>query len=102
MVGHSYSGALMVVGRAVNGWIDHITTDELADPIARKRLIAAARRTSEGSGTCPMRWVTDRWSPGDGDYSTARSAFWRHIRSVLAAVDPPSRDDPQWSSRLAW
>jgi hypothetical protein len=102
IVGHAYAGALLVVGRAVNGWIDEITVGALSDPIARDALIAAARRTAEGEGDCPMGWVTARWSPGDGGYSTARSAFWRHIRAVLAAVDPDSRDDPRWSSRIAW
>ena len=102
MVGHKYSGSLMVVGRAVNGWIDHITVDKLGDPAAREVLLEAARRTAEGNGTCPMAWVTERWRARDGAYSTARSAFWRHIRAVLAAVDPDSRDDPDWSSRIAW
>ena len=102
MVGHADDRALLVVGRAVNGWMDHITVDALSDPVARASLITAARHTSEGDGDCPMGWVTARWSPGDGEYSTARSAFWRHIRAVLAAVDPESRDDPRWSSRVAW
>ena len=102
MVGHGYAGDLMVIGRAVNGWIDHANVDELADPAVRRTFASAARRTAEGSGACPMEWVTARWSPGDGEYSTARSAFWRHIRAVLAAVDPASHDDPLWSSRLAW
>jgi hypothetical protein len=58
MVGHKYTGNLMVVGRAVNGWIDHITVDKLGDPAARGALLKAARRTAEGSGACPMGWVT--------------------------------------------
>jgi hypothetical protein len=102
MVGHAYRGELLVVGKAVNGWIDQVTLDQLHSPALCTELAGVARRTSEGDGSCPMRWVTDRWRPGDGDYSTARSAFWRHIRRVLAAVDPESADDPLWSGRLAW
>jgi hypothetical protein len=102
MVGHAYDGSLLVIGRAVNGWIDHIDVAAMGDPRARATLLRAARRTAEGTGDCPMRWVTDRWSPGDGAYSTARSAFWRHVRGVLGSVDPASRDDPHWSSRVAW
>jgi hypothetical protein len=102
MVGHAYAGDLLVVGRAVNGWVDRVTVDELRDPGARHRLAEAARRTSLGQDGCPMGWVTWRWSRPAGEYSTGRSAFWRHVRAVLAAVDPASADDPAWSSRLAW
>ena len=102
MVGHSFDRGLLVVGRAVNGWMDHISVEALPDRAARAALLTAVRRTAEGSGACPLRWVTERWSPGDGEYSTARSAFWRHIRGVLVAVDPASREDPLWSSRISW
>lgn len=102
MVGHAYGGGLMVVGRAVNGWIDRIDALALADPAVRASAVAAARATSEESGGCPLRWVTDQWGRPSGEYSTARSAFWRIIRDTLAAVDPSSRTDPLWSSRLTW
>ena len=93
----------MVVGKAVNGWIDEIETARLGDADERARLVTDARRTAEGEGIlCPMGWVTDAWGRGGGDYSTARSAFWRQIRGVLSAVDPASSGDPAWSSRLAW
>ena len=91
MVGHAYSGELLVIGRAVNGWIGHVDVGELADPATRRAFATAARRSSEGTGDCLMGWVTYRWGISDGSYSTARSAFWRHIRSVLRAVDPDSR-----------
>jgi hypothetical protein len=103
MIGHAYDGSLMVVGRAVNGWIDRVAVSDLAGPEARRSLLGTMRRTSEGDGQgCPMGWVTGAWGRGRGSYSTARSSFWRFIRAVLAAVDPASADDPAWSSRLAW
>ena len=101
MTGLAYSNGLMVVGRAVNGWIDHISAPELANATARAQLRASMRRTAEGDGQCPMRWVTDAWGRRGG-YSTAKSAFWRHIRTVLAAMEPASVGDPKWSSRLTW
>jgi len=105
VTGWAYSGGLMVVGRAVNGWIDNIAAPELADATARAQLRASMRRTAEGNGQCPMRWVTDAWGRGKGGhdhYDPAKSAFWRHIRTVLAAIEPASAVDPQWSSRLTW
>ena len=102
MVGHAYAGELMVVGRAVNGWIDQVVVADLATPAVYREAAVAARRASESTGGCPMRWVTDLWGRPQGEYSTARSPFWRFVRSVLAAVDPASRDDPRWSGRIAW
>ncbi len=48
-----------------------------------------------------MAWVTEAWAR-PGGYSTARSAFWRFTRRVLAQLDGPSALDARWSSRLAW
>lgn len=45
--------------------------------------------------------ATDAWGRR-GEYSTARSAFWRFTRRFLAHLDRPSALDPHWSSRLAW
>ena len=103
MIGRSYDGRLLVIGRAVNGWVDRVRANELANVDYRASTLTTLRGTSEGDGTaCPMSWVTWRWGRGGGEYSTARSAFWRFTRGVLGAVDPASVDDPAWSSRLAW
>ena len=48
-----------------------------------------------------MQWVTDAWGR-PGGYSAAKSAFWRHIRTVLGTIEPASAGDPQWSGRLTW
>lgn len=102
-VGTAYAGELMVVGKAVNGWIDEIATERLGSQEARARVLDDARLTAEGDGNVdPMAWVTAAWGRGDGAYSTARSAYWRHARTVLAALDPSSASDAAWSSRLAW
>jgi hypothetical protein len=101
MIGHSYTGKLMVIGRAVNGWIDKITLEELRTPGRPEAVASLMRQTGEGDGSCPMGWVVWRWGLRGG-YSTARSAYWRFVRRSLAAVDPESVDDPAWSSRLVW
>lgn len=101
MVGHKYGGRLLVVGRAVNGWIDKVTLDELRALSGPEATATTMRRTAEGHGPCPMAWVTSSWGTGQA-YSTARSSFWRFIRRVLVRIDPDSAQDPAWSSRLAW
>jgi len=100
-VGHAYARRLLVIGRAVNGWIDQVTVDELGRPGGPERFAAVMRSTAERPDGCAMVWVTDAWGR-PGGYSTARSAFWRMTRRVLAHVDPESVDDALWSGRLAW
>ncbi len=101
MVGHAYRGRLMVVGRAVNGWIDQLTLEALRSPQGPEAAAARMRRTAEGDGPSPMGWVCSMWG-NPGGYSTARSAFWRFVRRALAHLDPDSIHDPWWSNRLAW
>ena len=97
-VGRLYDGELLLVGRAVNGWIDRWRP---ADPRSPEELAAVARATGEGTvNGCPMGWVADRWGKRDGGYDTARSQFWDTVRRVMVGIEPAWADD--WSSRLAW
>jgi hypothetical protein len=73
MVGHKYSGQLMVVGRAVNGWTKGISPNQLCDDAA---CLAYAHRvhrsvTENMPGKCPMSWVTSHWGANE-DYNTPR------------------------------
>jgi hypothetical protein len=96
--GRSFDGELMLIGRAVNGWIDRWNTDEPAD---LADLCRAARRTAEDRvNGCPMGWVLSRWKRGDGDYDTARSQFWVAAREVALMEHPEWERD--WPSHLAW
>ncbi|MFN8127128.1 MAG: hypothetical protein U0R64_11550 [Candidatus Nanopelagicales bacterium] len=97
-VGRRFDGGTLLIGRAVNGWIDRWDLDTAEDPEVLARV---ARQTAEGGvNGCPMGWVLDRWKPGDGEYDTSRSQFWVTARAVAVAVDPGS--DPDWPSHLAW
>ena len=97
-VGRDYDGDFLVVGRAVNGWIDKWNTDQATDP---RLLAAAARATAEATvNGCPMGWVLDRWKRGDGDYDTSRSQFWVTARSTLVGQHPDWEGD--WPSHLTW
>ena len=97
-VGRHYDGELLIVGRAVNGWIDRWDLDA---PFDADALAAAARQTAEDVvNGCPMGWVLDRWKSGDGDYDTSRSQFWVTAHEV-ALEDHPERAGT-WPSHLAW
>ena len=90
--GSGYQSGLMVVGRAVNGWVEKLPKEppdgEDWEPLARKL------------SAISMSWVTRCWE-SQTDYNTRRSAFWRVIRRVsLELVDGATEDD--WPHHLVW
>ncbi|MBD2746617.1 hypothetical protein IC232_07870 [Microvirga sp. BT688] len=104
--GEAYQGELMWVGRAVNGWLKPgCTPAALQDESRIDALVQAVFDKALGldeDGPCPLRWVANPWSGKKDDYNTARSAFWRTAKQVLAGLDPSAPADPTWSSRLVW
>jgi hypothetical protein len=96
-VGRAYTGDLMIIGRAVNGWIDRWDLDQPAD---LPGLAATARATGEGTvDGDQLGCVIARWGARDGGYDTASSQFWTATREVtLGGRD--QRDD--WPSLLTW
>lgn len=97
-IGTRYAGGTLLVGRAVNGWVDRWDLDAGEDPQA---LAHVARKTAEGTvNGCPLGWVLDRWKPSDGGYDTSHSQFWVTGKGVATAIDPDS--EPDWPSHLAW
>lgn len=100
ITGHRYSGELMAVGRATNGWLHAVRTSELADADACDR--HARKVHEEAADICPMKWVSDIWADPNSRYKTGRSAFWRVIRAVLGKLDVASPNDAAWPSHLAW
>ena len=101
MVGCLYAHALMVVGRAVNGWDKGVLPKHLASHAAAERYSHAVLDSVNGDGPCPMRWVTESWSNANG-YNTKRSAFWRTIRGVVARLEIADVEQASWPSHLVW
>lgn len=98
-VGQRYSHGLMVIGRAVNGWGLSVELPELSSSGA----LWKKAQTDIPPAACSMQWVRDKWGARkQGDYSTARSAFWRVSKGILEglAITPPQTED--WPSHLAW
>ena len=102
MLGCRYAYALMVVGRAVNGWDEGVLPEHLASHAAAECYSHAVLDSVNGDGLCPMRWVTDSWGNANGEYNTRRSAFWRTIRGVVARLEITDTEQDSWSSHLVW
>lgn len=97
-VGASYVGDLLVIGRAVNGWIDRWDLDEPSDPRA---LAAMARATAEGTvNGDQLGWILDRWKRRDGGYDTATSQYWQSVREVTLEGHPER--EANWPTHIAW
>jgi hypothetical protein len=105
MRGRAYDGALMWVGRAVNGWVKPgCTPAELRDAARADALVQAVldKAVGESEGPCPLRWVADQWGSRTASYNTARSAFWRTARRILLAAGDAGATEGAWPSRLVW
>lgn len=104
MKGHKYSGELMVVGRAVNGWADGRTAEELRTE--EQRLAYAHeiyKSVNEGDDEdCPTSWVVKAWGAPKGEYNSARSAFWRVTRSVVSGLGIANVEEISWPSHIVW
>lgn len=97
LCGARYDAELMVVGRAVNGWVEDWTSRRLRDPAQRQDAVAFLRHDAEPVARDRMEWVTALWGATSG-YSTRRSAFWRVLRRISGGDDPAA----DWPSRLVW
>ena len=101
--GSNYNNELMVVGRAVNGWLkDEIKCDCFNDSNKVDEYIKILNGDSENG--CHLAWVVDIWnnpSPGTR-YITRRSAFWRIVKKVTLSLKIPIQNDERWSSYLIW
>ncbi|MGA2598064.1 MAG: hypothetical protein ABSH09_13860 [Bryobacteraceae bacterium] len=118
MVGREYSGQLMVVGRAVNGWAGGRSPNELRTDVQRLEYAYEVHKSvTELMGKrCPMCWVTAQWSVSVEDYNrrwctkckeiynTHKSPFWRVIRAVVSRLRIADVEDNErsWSSHLVW
>lgn len=101
MAGQAWTGDLMIVGRAVNGWTDGILPERLAASAEVSQYARLVQESVAGDGRCPMSWVTEHWG-ATRDYNTKRSAFWRSIRSVVQRLGIADVESADWSSQLVW
>lgn len=103
MRGHRYipGKSMMIIGRAVNGWLPGWQASAFLDSGTREHALEEIRGESENESECPMKWVIDSAGPGK-HYNTNRSAFWRIARKVVLALVNEARSDAPWSSHLAW
>ncbi len=104
--GSLYKNELMVVGRAVNGWVskeDALLAYEFRDS-EKRALFRIASQGIDGDNICPMQWVIKNWinTANPQEYSANRSAFWRVIKSLVLRLNINGTAEDNWSSHLAW
>lgn len=99
--GANDAGALMVVGRAVNGWTSEWHAHDAADVAARERIVAEAFAPTQWNDGDPMLWVSRCWGATDG-YNTRKSAFWRAIRAIAERLRVADVSTTTWPSFISW
>jgi len=103
MIGNRYQGELMVIGRAVNGWIEGCKPQELNDTRNVNPFIERVLQSVTDGYSCPMQWVSESWGNYDHDnYNTKNSQFWRVIRRVVDELSIADVESPEWPSHLMW
>ena len=115
MRGKNYSGELMVVGRAVNGWAKKTWTPESMNSDSNiQEFVNDVLRSVSAPESCPMSWVSSAWGKstvfqasnwayhGAQDYNSKKSAFWRVIRDVIGKFKVADINDDTWPSHLLW
>lgn len=93
--GDDAAGGLFVAGRALNGWMAPGWLPEEARSADHRNEIVRDLYTR--LQRYPMTWVSDQW-----EIQTKWSAFWRVIRSVVAALGIADYWDERWPCRLIW
>lgn len=102
LTGKLFDHGLLVVGRAVNGWASGWKADDLLDVAVQDRIVDELYPVRSDSHKCPMSWVSDIWGAKDGNYNTARSAFWRVSHEVIKCLEGTKYDSATWVSKMAY
>lgn len=98
MIGYRFDSDLLIVGRAVNGWVNEITVEQALSPDIVGQRVLEARSHAELDG---MRWVTALAGNREG-YNTNQSAFWRVVRRVSTPDDASDERRSIWPAYTAW
>lgn len=100
MRGAAYTGELMVIGRAVNGWASSWTPHDAVSEERRAEIIQEVVASSIREDGCPMKWVAEAWGRSRNEgYNSRTSAFWRTIRGIATSLLGKTDD---WWSHLVW
>jgi len=94
--GSKYKGDLLVVGRAVNGWIKSWVPKEGRNTATQDKMFSKLDKWDADG----MNWVWDQ-EGSTTEYNTRRSAFWRVIKQVTLAKGIAPTEE-HWSTSIAW
>jgi hypothetical protein len=113
--GQRYKGALMAIGRAVNGEDAVISPADLQQSEQRMAFIEQLTSATGADGPCALAWVKNQWGAsgkgGNCEYNSARSAYLAGVarthartarlrRTGLGLV--PGLGQPLPARALAW
>ena len=100
--GNLYNGELMVVGRALNGWVHCKSLSALTDQSECKAYaekIEERNKSEQGS----LTWLKELWE-NPNSYNPKRSAFWRVIRQVVEGLHLMKEGEAasSFTSHIVW
>ena len=98
MKGSKFNGAIMVIGRAVNGWDNEWYPRDAASSSGTERIIGKIAKSVD----IPLSWVSKRWGHNNGDYNTKKSAFWRTVRGVVSGLGLSGKESTDWPDCIVW
>jgi hypothetical protein len=87
---------LLVVGRAVNGWLCSDQAENWKAPEKRDEFIEKIFKDKT-----PITWVSEQWGSAE-KYNTKRSAFWRVARELVRKLEIADIGNNDWPSHIAW
>lgn len=99
--------ALMVVGKATNGWpvnfyARDMSSESKRNSVIRKAQIEAGSIDNLGNPLSPpdgLKWVRDDWL-GESSEVYSKTSFWFRIRDIVQKLEP--EDSPSWFDKIVW
>jgi hypothetical protein len=100
MRGRNYRNGLMIVGRAVNGWVVNSTVYALKSDV--KSFVDKSQGYSEGNRMDWLREEIHTMPTKEKKWKVYKSQFWRTIRKVIDIRRNSEHQDVHWRDYDGW
>lgn len=78
--GKTYSGELMIIGRAVNDWRNYFNKNDVS---SKDNVLKEIEESIEKDN---LDWVSEKWGNNESGYNTKKSAFWRVTHDLASEL----------------